>query len=93
MEDLLLNTEQELLITDGDFITGESTLQHQDLLILTAKGEWKENPLIAVGAAGFLKDDDAAGLLAEVKQQFEKDGMKVKSVAFGNENLITDAHY
>jgi hypothetical protein len=93
MEDLLLNTAKELDVQNGDFVTGESTLQHQDLLMMTNKGEWKESPLVAVGAAGFLKDNDFAGLMAEVKTQFEKDGMTVKKISFDGENLNTDAHY
>jgi len=93
MEDLLLNSEQELTIIDGDFAVGESTLQHQELLIMTAKGEWKESPLIGVGALGFLKDDDESGLLAEIKTQFEKDGMQVKGVRMIDGKLITDANY
>lgn len=93
MKDLLLDAGKELAFSDGDFATGESTLQHQELLIFTNKGEWKEAPTVAVGAIGFLKDEDEAGLLAEVKAQFEIDGMEVKSVTLQNSNLNTDARY
>lgn len=93
MKDILLDTVQEVDVKDGDFVTGESTLQHQDLLIMTNPGEWKENPTIAVGAVGFLKDEDLISLMGKVKEQFEKDGMSVKSVSIVDENLITDAKY
>ena len=93
MNDVLLDSNQEIDIKDGDFVTGESTLQHQDLLIMTNKGEWKENPTIAVGALGYLKDDDESGFMAEVKLQLEKDGMEVKSIAIENENLLVNANY
>lgn len=93
MQDILLNTTRDLDVKDGDLVIGESTIQHQDLLIMTNKGEWKENPTIAVGAFEFLKDEDESGLLAEVKVQFERDGMRVKSVTMTNGNLSTDAKY
>ncbi|RYZ21645.1 MAG: oxidase [Chitinophagaceae bacterium] len=93
MQDILLNSNKELDMLNGDFVIGESTGQHQDLLVMTNKGEWKESPLIPVGAIGYLKDDNAAGLLAEIKTQFEKDGMTVRSIAMNGDNINTDAHY
>jgi hypothetical protein len=93
MEDILLNTTHDLDIANGDLPIGESTLQNQDLLLMTNKGEWKENPTIAVGAAGFLKDEEEAGLMAEIKTQFEKDGMKVKQIEITEEKLNIDANY
>jgi hypothetical protein len=94
MKDLLIDTTTyEQQIANGDFVTGESTLQHQKLLLETAKGEWKENPTVAVNAAAYLKDEDADGLLAEVKSEFQKDGMQIVKVAFENEELIIDANY
>jgi len=93
MRDLLLDNNQELDIQNGDFVVDESSLQHQDLLLMTSKGEWKENPLIAVGVLEFLKDEDASGMLSEIKIQFEKDGMDVKSVAIVDEKLLINAQY
>jgi hypothetical protein len=93
MEDILLDDGQELDIVNGDFVTGESTLQQQDLLLLTNKGEWKENPTIAVGAIGYLKDEDEGGLMAEIKLQFEKDGMEIDQIIIEEGKLNIDAHY
>lgn len=93
MQDLLLDINMELDIKNGDFVTGESTEQNQKLLLLTNKGEWKQNPLVGIGVESFLKDDDAAGLLAEIKAQFEKDGMEVHNINFENGNLNIDATY
>lgn len=93
MEDLLLDSGQELNVQNGDFVTGESTLQHQDLLLMTNPGEWKENPTIAVGISGFLKDNDFSGLMAKVKEQFQKDGMQINHVSIIEGNIVTDANY
>lgn len=93
MQDALLNSNKELDVQAGDFLVGESTVQHQELLIVTQKGEWKESPLVAVGASNYLKDEDEAGFLGEVKKQLEKDGMKVASIDFDNGKLSVDAAY
>lgn len=92
-KDILLDTDFDLLITGGDITVGESTVQHQELLIVTNKGEWKESPTVAVGADSFLKDEDTAGLFAEIKEQFEKDGMKFNKIVNENGKTKIDAPY
>lgn len=83
MQDFLLDTDGDLLLDPltGDFVIGESTDQHQYLLLLCNKGDFKESPNACIGIKGFLKDEDVKGLLAETKAQFEKDGMEVKSLS------------
>ena len=93
MKDILLNTDLDLLIANGDLVVGESTSQHQKLLLISAKGDFKENPTIAVGAGGYLKDDDETGLMAEIKKEFEKDGMKVDEINIKNGNIEVHANY
>lgn len=92
MNDILLNSTLDAKIDNGDFVTGGSTEWHQLLLLQCSKGDFKENPTICIGAAGWLKDD-VGGLLAEVKKEFERDGMTVKKLELTNDNLITDASY
>jgi hypothetical protein len=93
MNDIILDTNGDLLTTNGDMVIGNSDLQNQNLLLQTFKGEWKEKPTIAVGAAGFLKDEDIQALGAEIKQEFERDGMKVKTIAITTEKINVDADY
>jgi hypothetical protein len=93
MKDLQLNENGDLLVVSGNLIVAESTLQHQHLLLTTSKGEWRENPLAGVGAAAFLKDELSGELLAEIKKDFENDGMIVTNIALDNENIIVNAAY
>lgn len=95
MQDILLDENFDVQITDGDFVIGESAQQQQQLLMITNKGEWKENPTVGVGVSGFLKDDvDTTDLLAEVKTQFEADGMTVNELNYDNNgNIKIDAAY
>lgn len=95
MIDILLDTDFDLKIAGGDFVVGESTRQHQQLLLLIEKGELREFPVRGVGAQSWLLDDIQAGdFAAAVKREFEADGMKVllvKSSAAGN--LQIEASY
>ena len=93
MKDILLDTDGDLAIENGDLVIGTSDLQHQQLLLQTFKGEWKDNPTIAVGAAGFLKENDVQGLAAEIKQEFERDGMVVNKIEVTKDKINIDAYY
>ena len=93
MEDLLLNDNGDLSIANGDLSIGESTTQHQRLLLTTTKGDWRENPLAGVGTAAYLKDELPGELLAEIKKEFQKDGMQVSKVSLVDENIIVNATY
>lgn len=94
MLDILLDTDGDLLFVDGDVRLGESTIQHQGLLLELPKGHLKESPLVGVGAAGFLKDENVNGLLTEIKSEFEKDGMQVTAIYFDTDNKLNiDASY
>jgi hypothetical protein len=93
MKDLLLDESGDLSLEGGDLTVGESTLQHQSLLLHTTKGDWRENPLAGVGVAGFLKDELPGELLAEIKKEFEKDGMTVNSLFLDDENININATY
>lgn len=91
--DILLNENFDLDYVNGEIVRGESTLQHQQLLILCAKGEFKESPTTCVGAYGYLKDNDVSGFLGEVKKEFERDGMEIKSLSLIDGKLNVDAQY
>ncbi len=92
-QDILLDETGDLAIKDGDFVIGESTIQHQQLLLASQKGEWKENPLVGVGIENYLNDDTTNDMMNEISSQFEKDGMKIKSINSANSELLIDASY
>lgn len=85
--DLLLDDNFDILIQNGDLVAGESTRQHQSLLLLSEKGEWREFPLRGVGLRSWLLDDQVGDLNAAIKREFEADGQTVslvKTLANGN---------
>jgi hypothetical protein len=91
-QDLLL-TSFAPTITGGDFVVGESTRQHQELLLLIEKGELRQYPLSGVGIRSQLLDENPAAVRAEIKRQFELDGMKVLEVSGSGLTIKTEAIY
>lgn len=88
-QDIKLTDELDADITEGDFVIGESTLQHQLLLLKLKKGDLKEHPLACVGVEWYLKDEDFGGLTGEVKRECESDGMKVLKVLLNADGKLT----
>lgn len=94
MKDILLDEYLDIDFKSGDFIIGESTAQHQKLLLLSEKGEWKESPKRGIGAKRFIEDHQPDNFAREVRQEFSADGMSVKSVQVGNNFTINiEAYY
>lgn len=93
MTDILLNTNGDLQIVGGDIAYGESTLQHQRDLLLARVGDYRYAPTIGVGIKDYRNDDDSEDMLRAIAQQFSKDGMNVKRVAFANNKVNVNASY
>ncbi|WP_291122798.1 hypothetical protein [Flavobacterium sp. UBA6046] len=94
MTDILLDDTLDLQIVDGDFVIGESTAQHQKLLILADKGEFKDVPMRGVGARRFLEDSDPSNLAREIRTEFVADGMTVSKIQIASDLTIqVDANY
>ena len=96
--DILLNSEMDLLFEDGDLVHGESTRQHQQLLLLSQKGEWREFPTRGIGVQDWILDNSPGDLNGQIKRQFEADGMTVQQVkarvnSSGISNLEIEAVY
>lgn len=93
MEDLLLDVDKDLTFANNDLVMGESTEQHQYLLLVSMPGDFKETPSACIGAARWLKDEDTRELLSAIKSGFEKDGMAVRAVTMTDNKITTDASY
>ena len=92
MRDVLLENG-DLMMAHRDLVIGESTNQHQQLLLVTAPGEWKSTPLAGVGLAAWLNDERTGNLVTEVRRQFKSDGMEVRDISYEQGRLKIDATY
>lgn len=93
MEDFILDDDGDISFDDKGIVIGESTLQHQQLLLVCNKGDFKQFPDACVGVAKYLKDQRDNSMLSDIKSEFEKDGMIVSSIVLSGENISIDASY
>jgi len=93
MKDFLIDSEGDLLIQNGDLVVGTSDDQNKDILLVTDKGSFKENPQVGVGLQNYLEAEDSGDLLAEIRKQFTADGMVIDKSQMVNGQFILNAHY
>lgn len=92
-QDILLTEKYDLKIENGDLVISESTYQHQSLILLSDKGEFKENPTSGVGIYRYLEDYSAESLSREIREEFTEDGMRVEEISISNSKLNIKAEY
>ena len=89
-----LQDDDDLLISNGDFSTGECTIQNQKDLLCAEKGDYKLNPTIGVAALTYVDDEDPQNLRRAIAVEFTRDGMQVNKIDWrSNTNLTIDAFY
>lgn len=93
MKDVLIDEDNDIVISNGDFAIGDSDIKHQEHILIANKGEFKEFPEIGVGIIEALNSDDIRGVLDNVKRNFQYDGMYVNNITYDGEKLVTDAKY
>jgi hypothetical protein len=93
--DIALGADFDLIIKDGDFLVKESTEQHQQLLPLADKGQFKQSPTTGVGIDSYLNDEASPDdIRRDIQEQFESDGMTIANIKVaGYESLNIDAYY
>jgi len=93
--DILLDENFAVRIENGDLVVGESTKQHQNLLLISSPGEWKQSPTVGVDIKSFLLDDaPVSDLKAAIQKGFENDGMIISVLKIDNNyNLEIAADY
>lgn len=94
MDIALDSTGIDLEFTNGDLAITESTREHQRQLLLNGKGDFKENPTICVGMAGYLDNEGFSDLVRDTGIEFTRDGMTVNNMQLMPDgSLNIDAGY
>jgi hypothetical protein len=87
-QDYTLTEGLDLMIEDGDFVVGESTQQHQKILLIAEKGELRQFPKTGVGAKSMLNDDEFGTIYQEIQTQFEADGMVIRKLLVNQDGTV-----
>jgi hypothetical protein len=91
--DILLDVNFDLLSENGDFVIGDATRQHQQLILLIEVGALREFPTTCVGLQSWELKEGTGDLHATIKREFERDKMKVERVRVGNNGISVEATY
>lgn len=94
MIDFKCDDAGDLVIENGDLVLTESTLQHQKDIVWAGKAWYHHAPTLGVDLQSYLNESASApGLVRVIRQELEKDGMTVNSIAFGDGDINIDAIY
>lgn len=77
--DYLYDDSGDILIENGDFVTGLSDDQHVADILSANKGDYRQFPTVGVNMANFLKkqDNNLADLKRQIQVNLEADGYKL----------------
>ena len=94
--DLLLDNTGDMEIVNGDFVIGESSVQHIGLMLQSNKGDWAQNPSVGIGLVDMVNDDGSnSDMLATIKRELKKDGCNISTLTFNDAtgSLVVDGSY
>jgi ABC-type uncharacterized transport system substrate-binding protein len=90
-QDILLDSEGNWAVENGDFVVGNSDDQHVEQLLLTRKGMIREAASVGVGILGYLKKQNTqiSDLKREIKINLQSDGYKVRKLTIDDKGEFT----
>ncbi len=77
----------DIELDGGTMATGETQFQEEYLVLASQKGEWKEHPLVGVGVADMVGDEDLRYWKREIMENLARVGIKIKGVSLNNGQL------
>lgn len=94
MKGILLDGDLKFIVVNGSLAIGKIDKQAQKILMLSNKGEFKENPTRGVGAIRYIETADPQGLAREIRTDFKSDGMTVNTIKVTDDfQTEIDAYY
>lgn len=89
--DILLDTNFDIAVQDGDIVWGESFEQEIDLIVRARTGEWKFDPVLGCDLILFVNSNASKlDIIQKVKLQLERDGKNNLQINYSNGNLTVD---
>lgn len=68
----------DMEIKNGDFVVKESTMQHQDCLLVAEPGNYLQSPGMGAGVFSHINNDESLeSIKKQIQKTFESDGMTI----------------
>ena len=80
-KDIILDSDGDLEILNGDIFINESDSQHVELILTADKGQFRQFPLVGIGIKKFSNGPFSAQAIKQgIKLQLESDGYNVRKI-------------
>ncbi|WP_044203857.1 hypothetical protein [Flammeovirga sp. OC4] len=92
MKDFILNDDNTLKVTKGDFTVEDSLNQEEKLILIANKGDFREFPDLGVGLGSFV-DGELGDLYKVIIENMELDEKEIRALDIyenGQINLKTE---
>lgn len=87
MQDLILDTDNDLVIDNSDFKQAESTGQDVKQLLMIAPGTLRESGYSGIDLINELDEDVPINIKAELKKQLKLDNKKLTTYTISGDKL------
>jgi hypothetical protein len=89
VKDIILDDNNDLIISNGDFVIQDSDSQHIGLIIDSWIGHWKQYPLCGVGVDNYVKSSgQQLALKRAISVQLEPDGLVNVNVTSNSSEIL-----
>jgi hypothetical protein len=85
--DILIGTDADLAIQDGDFSVGISDAQHVQHLVEIPAGAWKQSPLTGFGEAKLIAGVFGNEQKRAIQLQLQADGYRATDIALTSSGI------
>lgn len=93
MQDILIDTDGDLKIVNGDFAIGESTDQHLELLFASHPGEWKAHLQTGIGIGKSQNGLTDRFLDTNIRDQLKGDGFELERLTIAEQGISIEGNY
>lgn len=81
MNDILLDNKDDLICVNGDFATGDATIQDVGLIVRLNQGESKEDPILGLNLIRYIKAKvNDAIIRSQLKWNLIRDGKNYNKI-------------
>lgn len=94
MSDILIGSDMNPVLKDGDFKVGDAEGQHVNLILISSKGQWRMSPLIGADLATFSSapDTQIKDLYKRIRLQLELDGYRNINIGTADGKITINAN-
>jgi len=88
MNDIILNSNFDPVLSNGDFVTGDSNAQEVALILKANQGEFRQFPTIGIGLNNHLNGSDLSRLKNDFESQINQIEGKSARLTIGKDGSV-----